>query len=89
MKTTRAMWSPAGSERSPNNQNVVTFTLLDAEENAEGARQANSESAVRPRSSLSLEEFARAVTELGLANAAELEALTSIPPRELPACRAA
>ena len=79
MKTTRAMWSPAaGSERSPNNQNVVTFTLLDAEESAECARQANSESSYAPIA-VSLEEFARAVTELGLASSAELEAINVDP----------
>jgi serine/threonine protein kinase len=68
----------AGSERSPNNQNIVTFTLLEEDESAERARQANSESAYASIV-VSLEEFARAVIELGLASAAELEALNVDP----------
>jgi len=68
----------AGSKTARISQEVVTFTLVDPEEDAGGARHADRDAA-NPSIVVSLEEFGCAVTELGLASAAELKALTVDP----------
>jgi serine/threonine protein kinase len=65
----------AGSKTSRDAAELVRFTLVDPEEDAEGAPRADSDDA-NPSIVISLEEFVRAVTELGLASAAELSALS-------------
>jgi serine/threonine protein kinase len=65
----------AGSQTARNSEEVVTFTLVDPEEGSGGARHADRDAA-NASIVVSLEEFVGAVTELGLANAAELKALT-------------